>query len=567
MNKFLQAIWIVVLLLIPGGAMATQATIFGPQQYTRTTGAPDKFTATFQAETGEGRLVLKNGDDYGRSRVSSATVIVNGSMILGPDDFKRNVSLYEVPLELTAANTIAVELASAPGSQISLSIQQAKTAVPPAVTFKASPAAIVRGDSATLSWTAEGATTCSIEPGIGTVAPSGTLAVYPTETTVYTIKATNQTGSTTRSVTINVAHPLPTASISATPVTITSGDSATLSWSTTSAESCTIEPGIGTVQTSGTLVIAPTETTTYILTATGPGGATAASTTVTVNQPPPPLVIANPSPNAVVSRSDTEVSGYLNNINTAGIGITVNGVPAIIDGDRYFANHIGLTEGENIITATLTFPNGSSAQESITVTAAPDNRHISLQCLGLESGLAPLEITLRVDGNFPFAGAPTVSDSGPEPVEFLTPTEPDTIRVRMNAPGVYYLTAAVSDENGVTFSDTLAIPAVDKAVLDTALRVQWDGMKTALASGDIETGLTHFISSAREKYRILFERIKSNLPQMVSSMEDIEMIYFESGFAKYRIRRTEEVNGTLTPITYYIYFSQDSDGRYKIFKF
>jgi hypothetical protein len=92
-------------------------------------------------------------------------------------------------------------------------------------------------------------------------------------------------------------------------------------------------------------------------------------------------------------------------------------------------------------------------------------------------------------------------------------------------------------------------------------------MKTALAAGDIETGLSHFISGSRERHRRLFTRIASRLPQLIGSMEDIEMIYFENNIAKYRIHRVEKINGSPTSITYYIYFSQDSDGQYKVFKF
>ena len=340
-----------------------------------------------------------------------------------------------------------------------------------------------------------------------------------------------------------------------------------MTWNTTFAESCTIEPDIGTIPTNGTMVISPAKTTSYTVTASGRGGVTSASAKITINPPPSPLVITSPLDNAVIQRSDTDVIGFVNNVDLKGIGITVNGVPAIIDQNRFLANHVGLVAGENIITVTLSFPDGSSAQKSITVNAAPDNRSITLHGLGLESGLVPLEITLRVDGNFAFAGAPIISDSGPAPVEFLTPTEPDTFRIRMTAPGVYSFTAKVQDANGVTFSDILAVPAMDKSKLDTALRSQWDGMKTALAAGDIETGLSYFTSSSREKYRGIFTRIAARLPQLIGSMEDIEMIYFENNIAKYRIHRVEEINGSPTSITYYIYFSQDSDGRYKVFKF
>ena len=64
----------------------------------------------------------------------------------------------------------------------------------------------------------------------------------------------------------------PTVNINADPSSINVGGSSTLSWSSTNAYSCTIEPDIGVVEVNGTLDVTPTETTTYTITATGPGG-------------------------------------------------------------------------------------------------------------------------------------------------------------------------------------------------------------------------------------------------------------------------------------------------------
>jgi hypothetical protein len=72
-------------------------------------------------------------------------------------------------------------------------------------------------------------------------------------------------------------------SFSATPSTITAGESSTLSWSVTDATSITIDHGVGTVALSGTTTVNPTTTTTYILTATNVAGSVTAQTMVTVS--------------------------------------------------------------------------------------------------------------------------------------------------------------------------------------------------------------------------------------------------------------------------------------------
>ena len=106
----------------------------------------------------------------------------------------------------------------------------------------------------------------------------------------YTVKATDAAGnasanSSTASATTQVGTPVPTATISANPSSITSGNSSTLTWSSTNATSCTASNGwSGSKATSGTQSVAPTVTTTYSITCTGAGGTSpAASATVTVS--------------------------------------------------------------------------------------------------------------------------------------------------------------------------------------------------------------------------------------------------------------------------------------------
>lgn len=76
--------------------------------------------------------------------------------------------------------------------------------------------------------------------------------------------------------------PAPTASLSSQPASITLGQSSTLSWSSQNATSLDLEPGIGVVAAQGSVTVAPQQTTTYTLSATGSGGTITATATVTV---------------------------------------------------------------------------------------------------------------------------------------------------------------------------------------------------------------------------------------------------------------------------------------------
>ncbi|UCH51417.1 MAG: hypothetical protein JSV54_01205 [Chloroflexota bacterium] len=162
--------------------------------------------------------------------------------------------------------------------------------------FDADPLTIAAGESSKLIWSVTGATTISIDQGVGNVALSGTRAVMPSETTVYTLKATNAAGkSTTATAQVIVSGaPSPSGSLpfvnsfTASPPGISAGSSSTLSWNVSNATSVTIDPGVGTFASSGSTIVFPAATTTYILTATNSAGSTTATTQVTVSGAPAP---------------------------------------------------------------------------------------------------------------------------------------------------------------------------------------------------------------------------------------------------------------------------------------
>ncbi len=96
-------------------------------------------------------------------------------------------------------------------------------------------------------------------------------------------------------------------SFSVEPTSITAGQSATLTWAVENADSVSIS-GIGTVQSSGSRSVSPASTTTYRLTATGPGGTTERSVTLSVSAPPPPPRVETPR---VVTKSLSEMVSSL----------------------------------------------------------------------------------------------------------------------------------------------------------------------------------------------------------------------------------------------------------------
>jgi phospholipase C len=155
---------------------------------------------------------------------------------------------------------------------------------PPTVKLEADPPTIIAGGSSAVRWSTTGATELTIDSGVGKVEPgTGTVNVSPSGTTTYTATATGLGGTTTATTTVTVTPPLDLAiTLTAGRGTIAKGEKVTLSWTTQNATTVSITPGVGSVNTSGSVEVAPTTTTTYTATASSAAGATK-DASVTVN--------------------------------------------------------------------------------------------------------------------------------------------------------------------------------------------------------------------------------------------------------------------------------------------
>lgn len=352
----------------------------------------------------------------------------------------------------------------------------------------------------------------------------------------------------------------PEVSFSADPQSISLGNSSTLTWTTTNAESVSIDQGIGPVDQHGTLNVSPQESTTYTITAMGPGGRATASVTVTVVSPIT-LTITSPLDGDTISGPDIMVEGTISNTEGNETGVTVNRIVASVNGDHFVANHVSLQEGESTIIAAATDTDGNTAKASITVYPDTTSDYIRITT-DTESGISPLETTLRVEGSFSFTDS-SLTDIGPGVVEVLENPTPEEYRVRMTTEGIYYFTARV-DYQDKTCTDTIAIIVLYQAELDAMLRAKWEGMKTSLINNNIEGALNYFHESSKQDYQEIFNLLRARLPHIVSAMREIELIYSEDRLAKYRIKREEMVQGQTYDITYYIYFIRDFNGLWRI---
>ncbi len=87
---------------------------------------------------------------------------------------------------------------------------------PVIASFTASPGSIDRGQSSTLRWSVENATSIRIEPSVGTAQPSGSRQVYPNSTTTYTLTAKGPGGTNEATASVTVRAPAVTAAAAPT---------------------------------------------------------------------------------------------------------------------------------------------------------------------------------------------------------------------------------------------------------------------------------------------------------------------------------------------------------------
>jgi hypothetical protein len=260
----------------------------------------------------------------------------------------------------------------------------------PAVTISADPATVTADGSSTLTWTSSNADTVTITPDIGSVSAGGTTTVSPSETTIYTITATGPGGTATDTVTVFFrtsvtsgpvivlpwksgkflvikpkikADPSPEVTISADPTSITAGSSSTLTWTSTNAETVSIDNGIGTVDLNGTQSVSPSATTTYTITATGTGGTATDTVTVEIaGTVPAPTVTISADPTSITAGGSSTLSWNSTNAETVSID---NGIGTVdLNGTQSVSPSATTTY---TITATGT---GGTATDTVTVEIA-----------------------------------------------------------------------------------------------------------------------------------------------------------------------------------------------------
>ncbi len=272
----------------------------------------------------------------------------------------------------------------------------------------------------------------------------------------------------------------------------------------------------------------------------------------------PTVQILTPSPNLHLHAGRVVVTGtYRGPANT---GVTVNDVVAVTDGHRFYANHVPVHEGVNTITAIATTPYGMVAKDTVTAHGV-GSEALELRATRGGIGVAPYKIAFKVlyTGKTKVQSA-SMDFNGDGAVDAIASDLKSKFEFTYTSPGVYSAQITVTDIEGKTYQATYTVHVIDSAAADSQFQATYSAFIDALACEDIVRATSYLTVSARERYRPVFGKLKSQLRRITSSFSPLRPSIIAGQYAEYGINRTIDGINRI----FLIYFVQDNDGVWRI---
>lgn len=286
-----------------------------------------------------------------------------------------------------------------------------------------------------------------------------------------------------------------------------------------------------------------------------PGGGESSSLTFTI-KPPLEIKITSPTDGEIINKAKIMVKGTVKS-DTRDVGITVNGIIAELTGNNWIANNIPLTIGTNIIIATATDSYGNTDTKTITIYTNDITQQVELSA-NITSGIPPLTVFFSALTSF-IPVSYQMDFEGDGIIDYTGATF-ENISHTYTSEGIFYPTLSVTDDQGNTYSDTIAIIVLDKVEIHALLQSKWELMKRALKQGNIEEALKYFVEKSKERYRAIFDVLKDQLPMIMDTFIEFNIVNVYDYIAEYEIVANE--NGVL--YSYPGLFVKDENGIWKI---
>jgi hypothetical protein len=321
-----------------------------------------------------------------------------------------------------------------------------------------------------------------------------------------------------------------------------------------------LKDGFENVGTPAAITFAPAVKTSKVITL----GPALAMAPIPNGSTPPTISITEPLAGAVIEGRRVQVRGAFTG--PAGTGVSVNGLPAILQGNQFVIREMILPLGATSLDAKATTIGGLSATSSRAVSANTAIASVQMRASKLAdfsslavdfqstiaASLTIQTITLDFNGD----GTPEFSGSNPA----LIPTHYD-----YTAPGVYTakLMVTTSAPSSQTFIATQIITVVDLSAHRARACTTYGYLRDRLNASDVNGALLAFPSDRRSSYQPFFTALGANRPIMASRLGTIANGTISFNSAKLMVVRINgaQVQGFPLQVT------QSNDGVWRIDQF
>jgi PKD repeat protein len=321
-----------------------------------------------------------------------------------------------------------------------------------------------------------------------------------------------------------------------------------------------LKDGFENVGTPAAITFAPAVKTSKVITL----GPALTMAPVPNGSTPPTISISEPLSGAVIEGRRVQVRGTYTG--PAGTGVSVNGLPAILQGNQFVIREMILPLGATMLDAKATTIGGLTATATRAVSANSNvpsvqwraNKLAEFTSVGVDfqTTIAASILVQSISVDFNGDGTPEFSGSNPS----LLPSHFDYV-----APGVYTakLTVVTQAPSSQTITATQIIAVVDLAAYRTRICSTYGYLRDRLNASDVSGALLAFPTDRRSSYQPFFNALGTNRPAMAARLGTIANGTLTFNSAKLMVVR---INGAQVQ-GYPLQITQSNDGVWRIDQF
>lgn len=301
----------------------------------------------------------------------------------------------------------------------------------------------------------------------------------------------------------------------------------------------------------------------------GRGDASAASDPSNVGGPR--ISITSPADGAVIDEPNLLIRGTVSGEGEVGVLIRAkvsgegevrvtifNSLMAMVNGQEFAINVGEIPAGPTAFVLTAMDERGRTASTQITVRHKAPEGDIELRS-NTQSGPAPFTTDLKLNAYFRSPIARTTLDLDGSAIGAVT----FPYKLEIKAPGIHIAAVTVNTAEGKTYKARYAFSVLDRSAMEKLLLGKWNAMRDALIAGDIDRALTYIAGEKREDRRAMFNDLKEKLPETLRSVQAVNILSLDDGYAEAEAIRME--NGEA--FSYPVVFGLDWPGVWRVVSF